>query len=60
MWALCVVCGEERLEEVEKDTDIHLILGGVGKLGIENFHGEACKEWKKMYAPLCVILMEDG
>jgi hypothetical protein len=29
-------------------------------LGIENFHGEACKEWKKMYAPLCVILMEDG
>jgi hypothetical protein len=55
-----VVCGEEGLEEEEKDGDIRLILGRVGKLGIEEFHGEVCKEWKKMYAHLCVILMEDG
>jgi hypothetical protein len=60
MWALCVVCGEEGLEEVEDDGDIHLILGGVGELRMEDSHGEGCKERKKMYVPLCVILMEDG
>jgi hypothetical protein len=32
MWALCVVCGEEGLEEVEEDGEIHSILGGVGQL----------------------------
>jgi hypothetical protein len=26
MWALCVVCGEEGLEDVEKDGDIHSIF----------------------------------
>ncbi len=60
MWALCVVCGEKGLEEVEEDGDIHLILGGVGKLGMKDSHGETYKEWKKMYAPLCVILMKNG
>jgi hypothetical protein len=45
---------------VEEEEKIHLILGGVGKLGMENSHGEGNKEWKKMYVPLCVILMEDG
>ncbi len=39
MWALCVVCGEEGLEEVEEDGDIHLIFGGVGKLRMEDSHG---------------------
>ncbi len=54
--ALCVVCGEEGLEEVEENGDIHLILVGLGKLGMEDSHGEGYKEWKNMY----VILMEDG
>jgi len=55
-----VVCGEEGLKEVQKDGEIHSIFGRVGKLGMEDFHGEGCKEWKWMYVPLCVILMEDG
>jgi len=46
--------------DLRKRKRIRLILGRVGKLGIEEFHGEVCKEWKKMYAHLCVILMEDG
>jgi hypothetical protein len=56
------VCGiwEEGLEEVQEDGEIHLIHGGVGKLGMEDFHGEGYKEWKMMYINLCVILMEDG
>jgi len=60
MWALCVVCGEEGLKEVQDDGEIHSILGRVGKLGMEDFHGEGCKEWKRMYVPLFVILMEYG
>jgi hypothetical protein len=60
MWALCVVFWEEGLEEVEEEGEIHLILGGVGKLGMEDFHGKGDEDWKKMYVVLCVILMEDG
>jgi hypothetical protein len=60
MSTLCVVCWEEGLEEVQEDGEIRLILGGLGKLGMEDFHGEGCREWKMMYVPLCVILMEDG
>jgi len=55
-----VVCGEEGLKEVQDDGEIYSILGGVGKLGMEDFHGEGCKEWKRMYVPLSMILMEDG
>jgi hypothetical protein len=55
-----VVCGEEGLKEVQQDREIHSIIGGVGKLGMEDFPREGYKEWKKMYVPLCVILMEDG
>jgi hypothetical protein len=57
---MCVVFQEEGLKEVEEEGEIHLIFGGVGKLGLENFHGEGNKEWKKMVVPLCVILMQDG
>jgi hypothetical protein len=60
MWAFYVVSGEEGLKEVEENGDTHLILGGVRKLGMEDSHGEGYKEWKNMYVPLCVILMEDG
>ncbi len=45
---------------MEEEGEIHLILGGMGKLGMEDSHGKGDEEWKKMYVVLCVILMEDG
>ncbi len=59
-----MVCVEEGLkemeEEMEEEGERNSILGGVENLGMEDFHGKGCKEWKKMYVPLCMILMEDG
>ncbi len=55
MWALCVVCGEEGLREVEKEGERDLILGGVGNLGMEDSHGKGSHEWKKnVCMDLCV------
>jgi hypothetical protein len=55
-----VVCGEERLKEMEEEGERNSILEGVENMGIEDFHGEGCKEWKKIYISLCMILMEAG
>jgi hypothetical protein len=51
---------KEMEEEMEEEGERNSILGGVENLGMEDFHGKGCKEWKKMYVPLCMILMEDG
>jgi hypothetical protein len=48
-----VVCGEEGLEEVEEDEDIHLIFGGVGKLRMEDSHGGPVRNGKRCMH-LCV------
>ncbi len=42
-----MVCGKKGLGEVEEEEERNLILGGVGNLVMENFHGNGCKEWKK-------------
>ncbi len=53
-----MVCWEEGLKVIEEEGERNSILGGVENLGIEDSHGEGCKEWKKMYVPLCMILIE--
>ncbi len=43
------VCVEEGLKEMEEEGERNSIRGGVENLGMEDSHGEGCKEWKKMY-----------
>jgi hypothetical protein len=42
------MCGRG-LKEMEEERERNSILGGVRNLGMEDSHGEGCKEWKNMY-----------
>jgi len=44
-----VICGEEGLEEVGEDGEIHSIFGGSGMGECRTFMERDVREWRKKY-----------